>query len=155
MIKFPVLRKNKVGKIPEEVLKWREKLPPETVMRRKTFEKIKREAEKRGYRYPEAVAGQAYWKTLLAKYKKTKGKKIRKNPMDLEDYTEMAIDMLSSKKYTERDIKEMLWYVGASNKMALDAVKRARRILEGKELFLFPKEYRAVQRHLRLKKKYK
>lgn len=59
-------------KIPEKVLEWREKKKPGEIMSPETFERIKREAAKRGAESPEAVAGAAYWRTALAKYKKGK-----------------------------------------------------------------------------------
>lgn len=54
--------------IPERVLAWRERLRRGSIMRPKTFKKIKGRARKTGYRIPSAVAGKAYYVTLLSKY---------------------------------------------------------------------------------------
>lgn len=56
--------------IAAKVLQWRETLPKGSIMRPETFSKIVREAKKKGYKDPVAVAGEAYWTTLMAKYRK-------------------------------------------------------------------------------------
>jgi CRISPR/Cas system-associated endonuclease Cas1 len=61
-------------KMAEELLEWRRKRSPEAIMKRETFEKIKRSAKKYGMREPEAVAGKAYWRAAEAKYKKRRGR---------------------------------------------------------------------------------
>lgn len=54
--------------IPERVLAWREKLRAGTIMKPKTFRRIKGRAAHAGYIEPMAVGGKAYWITLLRKY---------------------------------------------------------------------------------------
>jgi len=55
-------------KIPDRVLSWREKQRKGSIMRPKTFKKIKRKAKRIGYKKPSAVSGKAYNVTLLSKY---------------------------------------------------------------------------------------
>ena len=57
------------NRVPKKVLEWRERQTPGRIMRPETFQRIVREAEKRGARDPEAVAGAAYWRTVRAKYR--------------------------------------------------------------------------------------
>lgn len=66
MAAIPFLPPN--PQIPERVLEWREKLRKGAIMRPKTFKGIKRRAGRGGYYSPSAVAGTAYWITLLRKY---------------------------------------------------------------------------------------
>ena len=61
-------RPNMAIHIPERVLAWRERLRKSSIMRAKTFKKIKGKARRTGYRTPSAVAGKAYNVTLLSKY---------------------------------------------------------------------------------------
>ena len=68
-------------KIPAAELKFREGRKRGSVMKPKTFKKIERKAKKAGYKHPRAVAGAAYWKTLLAKFKAAMKKR---NPADPE-----------------------------------------------------------------------
>ena len=55
-------------KIPERVLAWREHQRRGSIMRPKTFKRIKGKAKRAGYRVPSAVSGKAYYVTLLSKY---------------------------------------------------------------------------------------
>jgi len=54
--------------IPERVLAWRERLRKGSIMKPKTFKGIKGKAGRAGYRTPSAVAGKAYYVTLLSRY---------------------------------------------------------------------------------------
>lgn len=84
-------------KISKEFLEWWRRQRHSTIMRPSTFERIKEKAKKAGYRDPSAVAGEAYWKTAMAKYRRSltrrtkKGRKSsvdtkRKNPRPVEIY---------------------------------------------------------------------
>lgn len=55
-------------RIPERVLAWRERQPRGSIMRPKTFKRIKGEARRARYRVPSAVGGKAYYVTLLSRY---------------------------------------------------------------------------------------
>ncbi len=55
-------------KIPKRVLAWRERLRRGSIMKPKTFRRIKGKAKRTGYRIPSAVGGKAYYVTLLSKY---------------------------------------------------------------------------------------
>ena len=73
----------KKRKIASEILQWRKRQPPEKIMRRETFEKIKESAKKRygiGEERAAKVAGAAYWKTVKAKYRGRKRSKSSHNP---------------------------------------------------------------------------
>jgi len=56
----------------KDMLAWRSRQKPGSIMKPSTFEKIKRSAAARGADDPEAVAGAAYWRTVRAKYRKAK-----------------------------------------------------------------------------------
>lgn len=67
--------------IPAKVLAWRETLPKGSIMSPSTFVDIAKAAKKKGYKDPTAVAGKAYWTTLMAKYRKAHRKgRTKKNP---------------------------------------------------------------------------
>ncbi|MEW6215967.1 MAG: hypothetical protein AB1478_12325 [Nitrospirota bacterium] len=66
-------------KIHKDVLSWRRRQPHGAIMRRSTFEKIKRKAARRGATDPQAVAGAAYWKTVRAKYRGKKQRKLKRS----------------------------------------------------------------------------
>ena len=66
-------------KIAKDVLTWRKKQKPQSIMKTSTFNKIESGAEKGGLSEERAkkVAGSAYWNTVLAKFRerrKAKGK---------------------------------------------------------------------------------
>lgn len=61
-------------KIPEAMLRYRERAGRGRIMSPETFEKIKRSAAARGATDPEAVAGAAYWRTLRAKFRERRKK---------------------------------------------------------------------------------
>lgn len=63
-------------RIPERVLAWRERQRRGSIMRPKTFKRIKGKAKRTGYRIPSAVAGKAYNVTLLSKYLDTHPKDV-------------------------------------------------------------------------------
>jgi len=67
--------------IPAKVLKWRETLPRGAIMRPSTFKKIVQKAKKAGYDDPYAVAGRAYYTTLMAKAKRAG---VTRNPRTKE-----------------------------------------------------------------------
>ena len=56
----------------DDMLDWRSRQKPGSIMKPSTFESIVRSAAARGATNPEAVAGAAYWKTVKAKYKESK-----------------------------------------------------------------------------------
>jgi len=53
--------------IPEKILKWRRRKPSPKIMRSKTFHAIEKKARKAGADDPSAVAGAAYWRTVMAR----------------------------------------------------------------------------------------
>lgn len=63
-------------RIPERVLSWRERQRKGSIMRPKTFKRIKGKARRTGYRVPSAVGGKAYYVTLLSKYLDTHPKDV-------------------------------------------------------------------------------
>ncbi len=73
-----VLIDNPRQRIPEAVLRWREKQRKGRIMSPSTFRKIELAAKKAGYDDPKAVAGKAYWETLKAKYRRAKDNPIPK-----------------------------------------------------------------------------
>jgi len=66
-------RRREEGVIPREVLEWRRRQPPSAIMRPKTFKEIERKARQYGATDPTRVAGAAYWKTVMAKYRRRRG----------------------------------------------------------------------------------
>jgi len=64
----------KKGKMPEKMLKWRERQPSGAIMKPETFKEIVQEAKGRGLSEKKAKksAGHAYWKTAESKFKKRK-----------------------------------------------------------------------------------
>lgn len=53
------------------LLRWRKKQKKGAIMSKKTFEKIRRQAERKyGKKRAMKIAGSAYWKTARAKYRK-------------------------------------------------------------------------------------
>ena len=70
----------KKNPVPKGALKFREGKRRGSIMKPKTFKKIGKKAKKAGYRDPEAVAGAAYWKTVMAKYREAIRR--RRNPAD-------------------------------------------------------------------------
>lgn len=67
----------KSKKYSESFLAWRRRQPPSAIMRPSTFEKIMKDAMKRGFSKERAkrIAGAAYWRTAESKYKERKKKK--------------------------------------------------------------------------------
>lgn len=64
-----------MGKIPEGLLKWREKQKRGAIMKPSTFEHIKETAKGTN---PEAIAGAAYWRTAKSKYKENLNERIKR-----------------------------------------------------------------------------
>ena len=64
----------KQNKMPENMLKWREKQPTGAIMKPETFQSIVQEAKGRGLPASNAKkeAGAAYWQAAKAKYKGSK-----------------------------------------------------------------------------------
>jgi len=67
-----------MAKIPKKVRQWRRKQKKGAIMKPSTFAKIERGAARKGARNPKKVAGKAYWRTVLAKARKTLAGQMRK-----------------------------------------------------------------------------
>jgi hypothetical protein len=93
------------GHIDPKVLTWIEKKPRGSIMRPETFKKIIETAKKKGYSNPQAVAGRAYWKTAIAKYKEHLSR-LRPRSYDKEARHKLAMLRKNRSKYLEHASKE-------------------------------------------------
>ena len=59
----------------KKLLAWRKKQKRGAIMKPATFKKIERKAASHGALHPKAVAGAAYWKTAVTKFKKKLSKR--------------------------------------------------------------------------------
>lgn len=131
--------------IPERVLAWRERLRSGSIMRKKTFKKIKRAG---AAKYKKIVAGaktagKAYWITLLAKYLDT-------HPKDQAARSVLA--KLVARQYRRNRIgRRGLTSVqkkrryGTTSKLAIEYIKGKRDIITGKPLRISQATRRAVE----------
>ncbi len=127
-------------KIPERVLAWRERQRRGSVMRPKTFKRIKGKARRTGYRTPSAVAGKAYHVTLLSKY-------LDSHPGDVGVQGLLSKLVRRRRRINSLSKKQLMKRYGTTSKSSIKYMRGKRDIITGKPLRISKATRRAVERN--------